>query len=131
MFKFGVNGVLSRLLCLGLLMFIFTSQSYAGDAAAGEKVYVKCKVCHEVEADKSKIGPSLHGLMGREAGSLASFEGFSDAMKSSGITWDETTLKEFLKAPLTYVKGTKMVFLGLKSDEDLDNLLAYLAQFSE
>ncbi|MFM9841348.1 MAG: c-type cytochrome [Dongiaceae bacterium] len=96
-----------------------------GDVAAGEKLFVKCKTCHALEAGKNKVGPSLAGLFGRGAGSLADFN-YSDAMKASGITWDEATLGEYLADPKGRIPGNKMVFPGLKKDEDRANLIAYL-----
>jgi cytochrome c len=96
-----------------------------GDAAAGEKLFVKCKTCHTLEAGKNKVGPSLAGLMGRPAASVADFN-YSDAMKASGITWDESTLGEYLADPKGKVPGNKMVFPGMKKDEDRANLIAYL-----
>ena len=96
-----------------------------GDAAAGEKVFVKCKTCHTLEVGKNKVGPSLAGLIGRPAGSLADFN-YSDAMKASGLTWDEATLNEYLADPKGKVPGNKMVFAGVKKDEDRANLIAYL-----
>lgn len=96
-----------------------------GDAAAGEKLFVKCKTCHTLEAGKNKVGPSLAGLMGRAAASVADFN-YSDAMKASGITWDEATLSEYLADPKGKVPGNKMVFPGMKKDEDRANLIAYL-----
>ena len=98
----------------------------AADLEAGKKAFIKCQVCHSVEKDVSKIGPSLHGVFGRKAGTLASFPGYSDPMKASGITWDEKTIAEFLKNPRTYIPKTKMLFIGTKDDAEISNLLAYL-----
>lgn len=131
MHSFEIQRTRFGVFCCGLVLLLSSTLGFAGDAASGEKLFVKCKVCHEVEPDKSKIGPSLYGVMGREAGVLESFAGYSDALKSSGLTWDEATLKEFLKSPLTYVKGTKMAFIGMKNEEELNDVIAYLAQFSE
>jgi cytochrome c len=101
----------------------------AQDAAAGEKVFTKCKVCHQIgESAKNLVGPVLNGVVGRPAGTYPGYH-YSDANKNSGITWDEATLKVYLKDPKAKVPGTKMVFPGLTSDEDIANVIAYLKQF--
>ena len=92
----------------------------------GKKVFVKCGVCHSIEKDAPKVGPSLHGVLGRKAGTSASFKLYSKAMKESGITWDEKNIAEFLKAPRTFIKGTRMIFIGLKDDKQIADLLAYI-----
>ncbi|AMX92616.1 cytochrome c family protein [Mesorhizobium sp. M7A.F.Ca.CA.001.09.2.1] len=109
------------------------SQSQAQDAAAGEKVFAKCKVCHVADQDKNKVGPSLNGVIGRTAGTHPGFS-YSQAMVAagkSGVKWDEPTLKTYLHDPKAMVKGTKMAFVGLKQDEDIANVIAYLKQFSK
>lgn len=101
----------------------------AQDAAAGEKVFLKCKICHQVgEGAKNMVGPVLNGVVGRKAGSYPDYH-YSDANKNSGLTWDEAELKKYLKDPKGVVPGTKMVFPGLTSDQDADNVIAYLKQF--
>ena len=101
----------------------------AQDAAAGEKVFAKCKVCHRIgENAKNFVGPVLNGVVGRKAGTYPGYN-YSEANKNSGITWDEPTLKIYLKNPQAKVPGTKMVFPGLSSDADIDNVIAYLKQF--
>ena len=101
----------------------------AQDAAAGEHVFVKCRACHQVgENAKNMVGPSLNGVVGRPAGTFPGYS-YSDANKNSGLTWDEATLKEYLKNPRGKVPGTKMAFAGLTSDADIDNVIAYLKQF--
>jgi cytochrome c len=101
----------------------------AQDAAAGEKVFAKCKICHQIgENAKNLVGPALNGVVGRPAGTYPGYN-YSDANKNSGLTWDEATLKIYLKNPREKVPGTKMVFPGLSSDEDIANVIAYLKQF--
>ncbi|MER9545311.1 cytochrome c family protein [Mesorhizobium sp. M0437] len=110
-----------------------TTQSQAQDAAAGEKVFAKCKVCHVADKDQNKVGPSLNGIIGRTAGTHPGFS-YSKAMTEagkSGVTWDEATLTTYLRDPKAMVKGTKMAFVGLKKDEDIANVIAYLKQFSK
>ncbi|HEY5817469.1 MAG TPA: cytochrome c family protein [Mesorhizobium sp.] len=112
------------------VVMLASSQSWAQDAAAGEKVFAKCKACHTTD-DKNKVGPSLKGLFGRTAGTHAGFK-YSQAMTDAGkggLVWDEAKLKEYLHSPKAMVKGTKMAFAGLKDDADIVNLEAYLKQF--
>lgn len=96
-----------------------------GDAQAGEKVFRKCAACHSVDGSKKKSGPHLAGLAGRAAGSVEGYK-YSSAMTESGIVWDQTSLRAFLTAPRIYVEGTRMSFPGIRKEEDLVNLLAYL-----
>lgn len=101
----------------------------AGDPAAGEKVFLKCRACHQIgEGAKNAVGPVLNGVVGRKAGTYPGYS-YSEANKKSGLTWDEATLKEYLKSPRTKVPGTKMIFPGLTKEEDIDNVIAYLKQF--
>jgi len=101
----------------------------AQDLAAGERVFAKCKACHQVgETAKNFVGPVLNGVVGRRAGSYPGYN-YSEANKTSGLTWDEATLKVYLKNPKEKVPGTKMVFPGLPSDDDVANVIAYLKQF--
>jgi len=98
----------------------------AGDAAKGEETFKKnCFVCHSLE-DKVKVGPSLHGVVGRKAGTYPGFA-YSDANKNSGLTWDEATLEVYLTDPKAKVPGTKMIFMGLKNADDRANVIAYLS----
>ena len=107
----------------------FVSGASAQDAALGEKVFLKCKACHQIgEGAKNAVGPVLNGVVGRKAGTYPGYN-YSDANKNSGLTWDEATLKEYLKNPRAKVPGTKMIFPGLPKDEDIDNVIAYLKQF--
>jgi len=98
-----------------------------GDAAKGEKVFNKCKACHTLEAGKNRVGPSLAGLFGRAAGTVEGFK-YSDAMKASGITWDEDSLKNYIADPKTAIPGNKMTFGGIKKEDDIEDLIAYLEQ---
>ena len=113
------------------IVTLSAGHSLAQDAAAGETVFNKCKACHVADEDKNKIGPTLKGVIGRTAGTHAGFK-YSPAMVEAGkggLVWDDAKLTEYLKAPKAMVKGTKMAFAGLKKDEDLANVIAYLKQF--
>ena len=113
----------------GLALLGAMGTANAEDAALGEKVFLKCKACHQIgEGAKNAVGPVLNGVVGRKAGTYADYS-YSDANKNSGITWDEATLKEYLKNPRAKVPGTKMIFPGLTKDDDIDNVIGYLKQF--
>ena len=99
------------------------------DAAAGEKAYNKCRPCHQVgENAKAFAGPPLNGLFGRKAGTIAGFA-YSQANKSSDITWSEATFRDYIKDPRAKMPGTKMVFPGLKDAKEIEDVIAYLKQF--
>ena len=103
----------------------------AADAEAGKTVFNKCKACHQVgEGAKNAVGPNLTGVIGRKAGSEEGFN-YSEAMKNSGLTWDEATFEEYITNPRAKVPGNKMVFMGLKSEDDRKNLFEYLKSFSK
>jgi cytochrome c len=101
---------------------------------AGEKVFRKCKACHQIgEGAKNRSGPILTGVVGNAAGSVEGFK-YSKAlaaMAADGLVWDEEALRAFLAAPKAFMKGTKMSFAGLKDDGDLEAITAYLASFAK
>lgn len=101
-----------------------------GDAVAGKKVFNQCRACHDATGDKNKVGPNLATVFGRKAGSLESYgKKFSSAMTAAGnggLVWDEASLAEYLAGPKAKVPGTNMAFAGLKKDEDIANVIAYL-----
>lgn len=95
----------------------------AADAEAGKTVFNKCKACHQV--DKNGVGPHLGSVVGRKAGSVEGYN-YSEALKNSGITWDNAALDKWLQGPSKDVPGTKMIFAGVKDATDRANLIAYL-----
>lgn len=101
----------------------------AGHADAGAVVFKKCMACHQVgPSAENGIAPVLNGVVGRRAGQYPNYN-YSSANKSSGLVWDERTLARYLRAPAEVVPGTKMIFAGLKKDQEIADVIAYLKQF--
>jgi cytochrome c len=117
-------------LLLGVLLAAVPAIAQAGDVAAGERVFKRCLVCHMVGPDaQTRVGPVLNGLIGRRAGTYEGFK-YTEANKNSGIVWDEATLAKYLKNPRAMIPGTSMTFPGIRKDEEIADLIAYLKQFS-
>ncbi len=112
---------------------VLVLNAQASDADKGAKVFKKCAACHAVgEGAKNKVGPELNDLIGRTAGTAADYK-YSKAMIEAGdggLVWNEETLSTYLQKPKEMVEGTKMAFAGLKKDDDVENVIAYLATFS-
>lgn len=103
----------------------------AQDAAGGEKAFAVCRACHQIgPGAKNAVGPVLNGVVGRKAGTYPGFE-YSEANKNSGITWTPDELNKYLENPLGVVPHTKMIFPGLKNEQQRKDVIAYLAQFNE
>jgi cytochrome c len=118
----------SLVLSAALLLAGFSS-AQAQDAAAGEKVFTQCRACHQVgESAKNGVGPVLNGLFGRHSGSVEGYN-YSPANKNSGITWDEATFRDYIKDPRAKIPGTKMIYAGVKDEQRVTDLVAYLKQF--
>jgi cytochrome c len=119
-----------RFLIAGLAVAASAGAIQAQDLSAGETSFRKCAPCHSIGEDAAnKVGPILNGLDGRKAGVVEGFN-YSDANKSSGITWNEASFEEYIKDPPAKVPGTKMVFAGIKNDKELKDLWGYLKQFA-
>ena len=105
------------------------SLAQAGEASRGQRVFnTQCRACHTLEKDGARTaGPNLHGVFGRKAGTGGGYDS-SDAMKKSGIVWDEATLAEYSRDPKGKVPGTKMLFNGVKNAGQLADLVAYLKE---
>ncbi|MFI5013503.1 MAG: c-type cytochrome [Hyphomicrobiales bacterium] len=120
--------VLGAVLSASLSLVAGTGAS-AQDAAAGEKVFIVCRACHQIgENAKIAVGPVLNGVIGRKAGTYPGYA-YSDANKNSGITWDEDTFATYIKDPRAKIPGTKMIFIGVKDDQKIKDLIAFLKQY--
>ena len=122
---------MNRIALAALFIVAGFDEASAQDAAAGGKVFVVCKACHQVgDSAKNVVGPVLNGLFGRKAGSVDGYS-YSDSNKKSGITWDDATFSEYIKDPKAKVPGTKMAFAGVKDEQKIKDLTAYLHQFDK
>ena len=117
------------LVLLAAFILLSTGTVKAQDAAAGEKVFAQCRACHQVgETAKNAVGPVLNGLFGRKSGTVEGYT-YSPANKNSGITWDEAIFRDYIKDPRAKIPGTKMIYAGLKDEQRITDLVAYLKQF--
>lgn len=99
-----------------------------GDPIMGKRLFAQCGACHTTEVDgPNKIGPNLHGIFGRKAGSLSNFS-YSEAMQKSGVIWDAATLSEYIKQPADFVPGNKMPFPGVPKEQARADIIAYLKE---
>jgi cytochrome c len=120
-------------LFLATSLMAFAPGAFAADPAAGEAVFKKCAACHMVgEGAKNKVGPVLNDVIARKAGAIEGYK-YSKAMITAGeggLAWTEENLAAYLANPKGFIKGTAMSFAGLKKEEDVANVVAYLATFS-
>ena len=96
-----------------------------GDAARGEKKFEECAACHKIAPGEDNVGPSLHGVFGRKAGTLTDFR-YSPALKRSGIVWTAQTLDAYLADPQKAIPANRMPYAGLADAGDRADLIAYL-----
>ncbi|MDN3564183.1 cytochrome c family protein [Paeniroseomonas aquatica] len=108
-----------------------SSVAFAQEAAAGQRVFNQCRACHTVElGGRNGVGPNLHGVFGRKAGSVEGFR-YSSPMRQKGeqgLSWTEETLRPYLQNPREVVPGTNMAFNGIRNEQQLNDLIAYLKQ---
>ncbi|WP_454658460.1 c-type cytochrome [Bosea beijingensis] len=123
-----MRAILSSLV---LLLPVLTHAAMAQDISAGERSFAKCRACHQVgEGARNLVGPELNGLIGRHSGAVEGYS-YSNANKNSGLTWDEATFAEYIKDPRARIPGTKMIFVGIKNEKEIKDLIAFLKQFDK
>jgi cytochrome c len=117
------------LLAAAALTVLSAGLALAQGIEKGATVFKQCGVCHKLGLGATNsIGPELNGLDGRHSGSVTNYS-YSDANKNSGIVWNEDTFKEYIKDPKAKIPGTKMIFVGIKNEQQAKDLWAYLKQF--
>jgi cytochrome c len=112
---------------IGLLLVLLSMSglALAQDAEAGKEAFKECAACHSTKAGETLLGPSLAGVYGRKAGSLEGFR-YSNAMKKSGVTWDESTLDAYIADPQALIPGNRMPYSGMADANSRKNVIAYL-----
>jgi cytochrome c len=122
------------LLAAALLLMAGISPVLAQDAENGAEVFKKCRTCHQVgDAAKNSVGPILNGIVGRPAGTIEGFS-YSPANKeaeSKGLVWTEDILFKYLENPAAFMPKTKMIFPGIKDEQDRKDVIAYLKKFTK
>jgi len=116
------------MISLATIALLSPALAQQGDASRGQRDFRACVACHSLEPDRNMTGPSLANLWGRRAGSLPSFERYSDALKSSGIIWDDRALDGWLTDPASMVPDNEMPFEGIKDAPVRADLLAFLKE---
>lgn len=118
-------------LTITLVAIFAAAPAGAQDTAAGQRVFGQCRACHTVEqGGRNGVGPNLHGLFGRAAGSLDGFR-YSAPMRekgAGGLVWNAETLSPYIENPRAVVPGGSMAFAGLRSEQQRSDLIAYLRQ---
>ena len=125
-----------RIVTLGAFLVIAPiagAKAQSGDPAAGQRVFNQCRACHTIEqGGRNGVGPNLHGVMGRRAGSIEGFR-YSGNMKQlgeNGHVWNEETLRPYLQNPKAVAPQGSMAFPGIRNEEQLNNVIAYVKQAS-
>jgi cytochrome c len=109
---------------------ISSGSTLAQDVQKGQTVFNMCLPCHSIgPSAENKVGPELNGLDGRHSGSVSNFD-YSDANKNSGIVWSEASFKKYIQNPQGVIPGTKMIFPGVKNEQQVNDLWAYLSLFN-
>ena len=103
-----------------------------GDPAAGQRDFAICMACHQIGPNaKDAVGPVLNGVVGRKVASYPGFD-YSAALKNSGIkVWTVPELQKWLAGPMKVAPGTKMIFPGFSNPKQVNDVIAYLAQYND
>lgn len=119
---------LAAILAVGL---VSTHAFAEGDAAKGERLFNRCKACHTVEAGGAdRQGPNLHGVFGRKAGTKEGYN-YSKAMANSDVVWNDETIDAYITDPKGFIPNNKMIFVGIKNENQRADLIAYLKQATQ
>lgn len=127
----NVNTTIRSLTGFACLVAATACAAAEGNPERGAKVFQACMACHSLEKGQHMTGPSLAGIWGRKAGTTEGFRRYSDALKRSGVVWDERSMDAWLRDPAAFVPGNWMVFQGIKEGQHRNDLIAFLQSASE
>src|SRR5260221_2291970 len=122
---------LQILLATSVLVLVVDPAGAAGDAKRGAQLFGQCMACHSVQPGEHETGPSLAHVWNGKTGTTPGFMRYSDAVKQSGVTWNETALDKWLASPAQLVPGNSMTFPGIKDPQARQDVIAYLKALDE
>lgn len=121
-----------RFLCAYIVGLMCSSVFAAGanDLQRGRIAFLRCAACHVIQADEpgqvvGKVGPNLHGILGKAAAQVPGFT-YSQSLRKAGLTWDDATLKRWIQDPASLVPGTAMTYVNTLSETEIQTLLVFL-----
>jgi cytochrome c len=131
-FRRAESSQMPKILVVAMACFLLAgnaaAQEASGDAAAGQRVFAQCRACHTI--DRNMVGPNLRGVFERRAASVEGFR-YSPAMRQraeNGLIWTEENLRAYLRDPKAVVPAGSMSFPGLRNDQQLTDVIAYLRE---
>ena len=131
----AVAGVIAMFFMHGSMMSRMTgaiiTESLAADPARGAKAFQQCAACHSTKPGEHLTGPSLSHVWGQKAGTGKDFMRYSEALKRSGVTWNEKTLGQWLAGPERFIPGNSMTFPGIKDANTRQDVITYLRSVSD
>src|SRR5690349_6990111 len=123
--------IFSMVIVVPLMGAAVPAHATDGEASRGQRVFGACAACHSLQPGQNMTGPSLAEVWNRKAGTLESFNRYSDALKSADIVWNDKTLNEWITDPQHVVPGNQMTFAGIKNAQQRADLLAFLKQAAQ
>lgn len=128
-----LSQIFTAVALLSCVSTVLAPPSMAASASEGQLAFNNhCRTCHSVREGDNRLGPSLHGVIGREAGTLKEYPNYSQSMRSAGIVWDEATLDKFIANPESVVRNNNMKpYAGLPDAEVRKAIVDYLKTASE
>ena len=110
---------------LACLMMAPPAAAQGVTPGAGRTAFQVCAACHGTKPGEKRMGPSLAGISGRKAGTVAGFA-YSESMAKAKFKWSDERLSAYLAKPQQVVPGTRMIFRGVPDPAQRQAIIAYL-----